>query len=141
MKRESEHAFVAYPRRFEGYRWYRPLFVGALHIVFVLIAMLAVGLAVHFLFGASKKYTGYDGMDFCTAAGAFENAAMASAPLLCMILAAPIVRDRPVSSCFSSMGGWRWCVFLKTFAAGLVIVALPIAAFNEKKRRQSSAPA
>ncbi len=33
----------------------------------------------------------------------------------CLLLAARIVKDRPLSSFFSSMGGWRWKVFLNTF--------------------------
>ena len=36
-----------------------------------------------------------------------------------------IVKDRPFSSYFSSMGGWRWKTFLKTLAAGFVIFGIP----------------
>lgn len=69
-------------------------------------------------------------MDFYSAAGAFKECVSAASVIPCLFLAALIVRDRPISSYFSSMGGWRWRVFLKTFAVGLVLVALPLAVFS-----------
>ncbi|MBO5556018.1 MAG: CPBP family intramembrane metalloprotease [Oscillospiraceae bacterium] len=66
-------------------------------------------------------------MDFYSAAGAFYQCVSAASVIPCLLLAAVIVRDRPISSYFSSMGGWRWRVFFKTFAVGLVLVALPLA--------------
>lgn len=126
MRNISEHEYTTYPRRFDSYRWYKPIAVGALFTLFVLIMnVIVISLITKALFGASVSSTGYDDMDFYTAAGAFQNAAQAASVIPCLLLAAVIVRDRPVSSYFSSMGGWRWKVFLKTFAAALVIAGIP----------------
>ena len=48
----------------------------------------------------------------------------------CLFFAALIVRDRPVSSYFSSMGGWRWKAFLKTFAVAFVILGIPTVVYH-----------
>ena len=125
MENTDTRNYATYPRRFDGYAWYKPLLVGLLYAVFSIIAMLAIELITKIAFSASVSSTGYDDMDFFTAAGAFNNGAMAAAAVPCLILAALVVKDRPVSSYFSSMGGWRWKVLLKTFIAGLVIVGIP----------------
>ena len=125
MKTIREHDFATYPRKFDGYRWYKPLLVGILFVVFYIIFSFLIEIATKLLFSANVSSTGYDDMDFFTAAGAFNNGAAAAVVVLCLILAALIVRDRPLSSYFSSMGGWRWKVLLKTFIAGLIIVGIP----------------
>ena len=129
METVSEHGYATYPRRFDGYKWYKPVLVGLLYGIFSIIVNIAIDLVTKSLFSASITATGYDDMDFFTAAGAFYNGAMAAMSAPCLILAALIVKDRPVSSYFSSMGGWRWKVLFKTFAAGLLIVGLPKAAW------------
>ena len=68
---------------------------------------------------------GYDEMDFFSAAGAFRNLAMGASYIPSLLLAALIVKDRPLSSYFSSMGGWRWEIFFRTFAAGFVVFGIP----------------
>ena len=133
MRTVSEHEYTTYPRRFATYKWYKPLLVGAMFIVFLLICITAVDLISKAAFGSIVTDTGYDDMDFFTAAGAFSNGAKAAVVIPCLILAALIVKDRPVSSYWSSMGGWRWKVFLKTFAAAFIIAGIPtIVAFALK---------
>lgn len=125
MRTVGEHDYATYPRRFDAYKWYKPLLVALLYAVFSILSMFAIELITKLLFSASVSTTGYDDMDFFTAAGAFFNGAAAAIVLPCLLLAALIIKDRPLSSYFSSMGGWRWKVFFKTFAAGLPIVGLP----------------
>ena len=125
MKTIREHDYATYPRRFDSYRWYKPLLVGLLFVVFYLVFSLLIEIATKLLFSAHVSSTGYDDMDFFTAAGAFNNGAAAAVVVLCLILAALIVKDRPLSSYFSSMGGWRWKVLFRTFIAGLIIVGIP----------------
>lgn len=125
MRTVSEHEYTTYPRRFATYKWYKPLLVGAMFIVFLLICITAVDLISKAAFGSIVTDTGYDDMDFFTAAGAFSNGAKAAVVIPCLILAALIVKDRPVSSYWSSMGGWRWKVFLKTIAVSFVILGIP----------------
>lgn len=127
MRTVSEHGFTTYPRRFNAYKWYKPLIVGALFLVFLMVCLFAIEPLTKALFGVTVSSDGYDGWDYYTAGGAFNTTAQAVAPMLCLIIAALIVKDRPISSYFSSMGGWRWGVFLKTFAVGLVLVGIPIA--------------
>ena len=125
MKTITDHGYTTYPRRFNSYKWYKPLAVGGLFVIFIFIAQIAIDIITKFLLGTSVSSTGYDDMDFFTAAGAFSNGASAAAVLPCMILAAIIVKDRPVSSYFSSMGGWRWRIFFRTLAAAFVILGIP----------------
>lgn len=126
MRTVNEHDYATYPRRFYGYKWYKPLLVGLLFVVFNIIAMLAIDPLTKLLFSTTVNQTsGYDGMDFFSAAGAFNNGAAAAVVIPCLLLAALIVKDRPLSSYYSSMGGWRWKVFFKVFAAGLLIFLIP----------------
>ena len=126
MKPDSEHEYTTYPRRLDSYKWYKPILVGL--IFFILLAVFNLGLVdliTKLLFGAVDESTGYDNMDFFSAAGAFKNGIAAACVVPFMFIAALIVRDRPISSYLSSMGGWRWGVFLKTFAAAFVILGIP----------------
>lgn len=125
MRTIKEHDFPTYPRKFDTYKWYKPLIVGALFLIFSLIAMFVIDLITKTCFDRVVQDTSYDDMDFFTAAGAFNNGAIAAAALPCMIFAALIVKDRPISSYYSSMGGWRWGVFLKTLAVAFVILGIP----------------
>lgn len=125
MRTVPEHEYTTYPRRFNAYKWFKPLLVGLLFAVFYLILGLAVTLITKVLFGSSVASSGYDDMDFYSAAGVFYNAAAAFVFIPSLICAALIVRDRPVSSYWSSMGGWRWKVFLKTFVAAFVFLGIP----------------
>ena len=135
MRNNSERDFAAYPRRINAYKWYKLLLVGLLFVAFNVIAMFAIELITKLAFSVNVSSTGYDDMDFFTAAGAFNNGATAAVVIPCIILAAAIVKDRPLSSYFSSMGGWRWKVFLKTFVAGLIIVGIPTALWYFLKGR------
>ena len=67
-----------------------------------------------------------DDLDYYSSAGAFFNGAMGAIYIPSLLLAALIVKDRPLSSYFSSGGGWRWKIFLKTFAAVFVIFGIPV---------------
>lgn len=125
----DEHEFITYPRRFNGYSWFKPLLVGLIYGVLSIVFMLAVTALTRLLFGTGtvNTSTGYDGMDFYTAAGAFENGATAAIAVPSILIAALIVRDRPISSYFSSMGGWRWKAFFESLAVAIVVLGIPVA--------------
>lgn len=125
MRTVDEHEFTTYPRRFDAYKWYKPLLVGLLFAVLCVASMGLVDLLTKLLFGATISGTGYDDMDFYSTAGAFYNGGIAAAYVPALILAALAVKDRPLSSYFSSMGGWRWKTFLKTLVAAFVFLGLP----------------
>ena len=127
MRTLTERDYATYPRRFDGYKWYKPLLVGLIYSVLVVIfSMFVIDLITKALFGATVSGMGYDDMDFFTAAGAFSNGMTAAIVVPCMIVAALIIRDRPISSYLSSMGGWRWNVFFKTLAVAFVMLGIPI---------------
>ena len=126
MKNDTEHGYATYPRRFDRYKWSRPVWVGILFMIFFIASSFALMYLTKKHFGTTVDSTGYDDLDLFTAAGAFFNSAGIAVYIPCMALAALIVRDRPVSSYYSSMGGWRWKVFLKTLLAAFVILGIPI---------------
>ena len=126
MKSFAGRDFATYPRRFISYRWFKPLLTGLLYVAFFFIFLSIVFLITSLIFHTTVTSTGYDDLDFFSAAGAFYNSASRAIVIPALLLAAMIVKDRPVSSYFSSMGGWRWKIFLKTFTAGSVIFGIPI---------------
>ena len=125
MKNFGERDFTTYPRRFLAYRWYKPLLTGLLFILFYFLLASLVYLITSTVFHTTVSVTGYDDMKFYSTAGAFFNSAMGAVYIPALLLAAFFVKDRPLSSYFSSMGGWRWKIFLKTFAVGFVIFGIP----------------
>ncbi len=125
MKRASERDFATYPRRFVTYRWFKPLLVGLLCVVFFFVFLSMVYLITSIAFHTTVTSSGYDDLDFFSAAGAFFNCASQAIIIPALLLAAMIVKDRPLSSYFSSMGGWRWKIFLKTLAFGFVLFGIP----------------
>ena len=125
MKTFTERDFITYPRQFRAYRWYKPILTGLLFLVFLFITNMTVDSITRSVFNSVITDNGYDGMDFFTAAGAFRNCGMIACYIPSLILAALIIKDRPVSSYFSSMGGWRWKIFFRTLAASFVIFGIP----------------
>lgn len=121
----KEREYTTYPRRFDAYKWYKPLLAGVMFGVSFIILGFMIEMFSRIVFGVEVLGEGYDDMDFFSAGGAFTNGAMAAVVIPCILIPALIVRDRPVSSYFSSMGGWRWKVFLKTLLAGFVILGIP----------------
>ena len=103
MRTLTERDYSTYPRRFEGYKWYKPLLVGIIYSVLIAVfSLFLIDPITKALFGATSVSTGYDDMDFFSAAGTFSNGMTAAIVVPFMIIAALIVRDRPISSYFSS---------------------------------------
>lgn len=134
----DEHDFLTYPRRFHTYKWYKPLLVALLTVLFaavfitmVFIPTIAINMAafqnISSLFSGA---TGYDGMKI----GTFTDAVIGFAPIAVLIpslaLAAKIVKDRPFSSYSSSRGGWNWKIFFKCLGISLFVVGIPVVISN-----------
>ena len=98
MKTIEKRDFITYPRQFSAYKWYKPLFVGALYLLFFIGFGFVIDLITKLGFHTVVSSTGYDDMDFVTAAGAFSNGAGAAVSIASLLLAAMIVKDRPTSS-------------------------------------------
>ena len=130
MKTFTERDFITYPRQFKAYKWYKPILAGLLFIVFLFFTNMLVEYITRTVFHTAITDSGYDSMDLFTAAGAFRNCALNACYIPSLILSALVVKDRPVSSYFSSMGGWRWKIFFKALAAGFVIAGIPLMIYN-----------
>lgn len=126
MKTDSKRDFATYPRNFSTYRWFKPLITVLLFIVFYFIFLSIVYLITGLAFHTTVTSTGYDDLDFYSAAGAFFNCASEAIYIPALLLAALIVKERPISSYFSSMGGWRWKTFIKSLAAGSAVFGIPV---------------
>lgn len=126
MKSVSKHDYPTYPRQFLAYRWFKPLLVALLFGVFFLLFTALVYLNTSLVFHTTVSSTSYDDLNFYTAAGAFFNCLMTAIHIPSFLFASLIVKDRPFSSYLSSMGGWRWKTFFRSFAAGFVIFGIPL---------------
>ena len=102
MKKIDDRDFTTYPRRFLAYRWYKPLLTGLLFILFYFLLASLVYLITSTVFHTTVSVTGYDDMNFYSTAGAFFNSAMGAVYIPALLLAAFFVKDRPLSSYFSS---------------------------------------
>lgn len=125
MRNHSEHEYTTYPRRFAGYRWYKPLLVALVCVCLYFAAGLVIPSLTKVLFGQTVGSSGYDDMDLFSGAGAFENCVAAAVIIPILMIASRTVKDRPFSSYSSSMGGWRRKIFLKTLGAAFVIMGIP----------------
>ena len=126
VKRE----YTAYPRQFQSWRWYKPIFVLLLFAVFYLAFSVVAVLAGGGLSGDLLEYIyglagGYDTMDVFTAPGVTGALGSEAGMLPALALAGLIMKDRPWSSYSSCRGGWRWNVFGVCLAVGFVVYALP----------------
>ena len=125
MKTLTEHDYITHPRNYKAYRWYKPLLVFLLFVIFLFVFNMTVEYITKTVFGTVITYSGYDDMDLFSAAGAFRNCALNACYIPSLILAALIVKDRPISSYYSSMGGWRWKTFFKILAVGFILFSIP----------------
>ena len=108
MKAIIERDFTTYPRQFKAYRWFKPLLTGLLFVLLYFLFVSLLYLITNLAFHTTVSSSGYDDLDFYSATGAFFNGAMGAIYIPSLLLAALIVKDRPLSSYFSSGGGWRW---------------------------------
>ena len=105
MKTFTERDYITYPRQFKAYKWFKPILVGLLFLLFLLLSNGAVNSIARAVSKTTVTHSGYDDIDFFTTAGAFANFARIACYIPSILLAALIVRDRPMSSYWSSMGG------------------------------------
>lgn len=115
--------YATFPRQFISYRWFKPILVGLLIFVFMLIFQMGlIFLAVfiegdyHFLLDIGLDY---DTINPYTAPNALILIGGIGVILPALALSALIVQDRPFSSYSSSRGGWNWSAFIKCLIAAL----------------------
>lgn len=148
VEQNPVYEYMTFPRQFVSYRWYKPLFVLILTVLF----MAAFGTALIILSGVDVKtiadQTSYDTMDYYTVKGILMSLGSVSLILPSLWIATWIVRDRPVSSMSSSRGGWNWKAFFQCFLLAIPlyiassiydVVTLPKIAFDVKFSLESLA--
>lgn len=104
----NKNDYMTFPRQFETYKWYRPIWVLLLACLFVGIFFVGIALLYILLSGekdfSNANYYGY---------GALISVGITATILPALAIASRIVKDRPFSSYSSSRGGWNWKIFFK----------------------------
>lgn len=126
----TEHGYVTYPRRFEGYKWSNPIIVTVLFLVFYYMFMNVIVLFSAVCSGNLTEMiknlkSGYDAFDTFSAFGALATLGSIAAAIPALMLAAAIIKDRPFSSYTSSRGGWNWKIFFIMLVPALIIIGIP----------------
>ena len=128
---ERAYDYAKFPREFVTYRWFKPLLVALLSLVFYIVFEIVLVVAVLMWTGDLGFFdsfaTGYDDMDAYSGPGALFELGSIAAMLPALALAMLIVQDRPFSSYSSSRGGWNWSAFLKCLLVAVVIMAIDFA--------------
>jgi membrane protease YdiL (CAAX protease family) len=131
---ENETEYITVGRRFAGYKWYKPVFVGALMLLFFFIfsvvdLLLATAVAAmrgwnpfEFL---SSMQASYDAFDVYTPEGVIARLGGVAIFIPALLIAAIIVKDRPFSSYASVKGGWNLKILCAGLAVGLIVSAAP----------------
>ena len=136
----KEHDYITYARQFDSHRWYKPIFVAILAVLFYAIfsTILVVGSGtIDFMLTGGdlngfleRLRGGYDNMNMYDATGVVVNMGSVAVFLPALILANSIVRDRPFSSYSSSRGGWSIVVFIKSLFVAAVVFGIPMLAYE-----------
>ena len=120
--KDIQQDFITYPRTFESYKWYKPLLVLILFIIFYLTFIFLETVVVGLLAGTQSLKLidgGYDTLNVGIAGFATFLSLVLAIPSL--YLTSKIVHDRPFSSYASSRGGWNWKIYFKSLAVSFVI--------------------
>ena len=137
----KKHVYPTYGRQVDSYRWYKPVFTGALFAAIYMVLTLAGIMAVRIWAGAAAGDTtgtdtmnkmmeiisgGYDTMDMSDPLQSVLQLGSLAIAIPSLWLASLIVRDRPMSSYSSSRGGWSRRVFWRCMPVAFIINGLPI---------------
>ena len=126
--------YTTFPRQFLAYRWFKPLLVALLTLVFSLVfQMFVMGTGIAWFYaeggGTSGDVSILGDLDnigssgYFTGPGALIAFGSVAMILPALALAVLIVRDRPFSSYSSSRGGFNWGAFFKCLGVGAVVYA------------------
>ena len=123
FKKVEDYAsdFTTYPRTFEGYRWYKPLIIGALAIILYLVLCLGIITAVS-MYNPDIFYSSTNPSDFDSMAILTSIIIVLMVPSI--YIPSRLLRERPFSSYLSSLGGWKWSVFIKSAAISILVFTL-----------------
>lgn len=126
--KNPSYEYTTFPRQFVSYKWYKPLLVALLTVVFITVMQVILVLVAsvwsddpNFIYTIDMGYedtSTYDGP------GALIGLGGIAVFVPALALAALIVRDRPYSSYTSSRGGWNWGAFAKCLGVAVAVFAV-----------------
>ena len=128
MMRENDNTqdFITYPKTFEKYRWYKPVFVFILLLIFYIIFNILVDYISAAIYGKAVVDAiingGYEVMD--TPLGEILTDIKVIMFIPALFLACKIVGDRPFSSFVSSRGGWNYRLYFKALIIPFIFTML-----------------
>lgn len=132
MTQTKIHEYTTFPRQFSSYRWFKPILVCILLLLFDILAstiILILGMLIGVYEGIPTstllQSQTYDTMDVYSITGCIVSLGSVAVLWLCLFLANKIVKDRPFSSFSSSRGGWDWNVFFRCLLIALPVIAIP----------------
>ena len=118
--------FMTYPKTFEKYKWYKPIFVLIITCVLTLIFSFICVIAFDLIYGEtltnSLMLGGYEVMN--TQIGEIFTDLLVIIMIPALYIGVKIVRDRPFSSYISSRGEWNYKLYLKAFIIPFVLFML-----------------
>ncbi len=125
---QNMYDYATFPRQFLSYRWFKPILVALLTVVFMTIFQIILML-IGTIWSGDPNFLNsiggsYETMDAYTGPGALVELGALAVILPALALAALIVRDRPYSSYSSSRGGWNWGGFAKCLGVAVAVVTV-----------------
>lgn len=133
---EKKKSYVTFTRDFAGYKWFKPLLVLLLTLLFEVI-LSSIFVVIYLIIKANQGIGimdavaiitgGYDTMDVYSFEGALYSLGSIAAFIPAIWLASKIVKDRPFSSYGSISGGFDIKLFLKFILVALVPIGIPVA--------------
>lgn len=133
---EQKKSYITFTRELKNYKWFKPLLVFVLTIVFMLIGQVFLSVyyllakasqGIGFLETATELQNGYDALDVYSVEGALFSLGGVAIMIPSIWLAALIVKDRPFRTYGSISGGFDIKLFLKFILVALVPIGIPVA--------------
>ncbi|MCR5581280.1 MAG: CPBP family intramembrane metalloprotease [Pseudobutyrivibrio sp.] len=125
--------FTVSSRNYVGYRWFKPIIVGALTWLFQSVfGMILMFIAAVMAYSKNIDFWrqigsgGYDDLNVYTPIGALFSLGIIAAFIPALFLATKIVKDRPFKSYFSSYEKWNMKIFGKSLLLSLAVIGLPV---------------
>lgn len=115
--------FTTYPKSFEGYKWYKPIFVGVLSVIIYIILSLLFEVII------LKTFNFDIAVSDVASSLSFDNPVGILTSLIIVLLipsifiSSKILHERPFSS-YLSIRGWSWEIFFKASALTLLVYIL-----------------
>ncbi len=127
---DNSYEYTSFPRQFLTYKWFKPLLVGLLVIIFSMIFSAAF-LGIGYLLSGGDTMTFQQSQDrdnplFYQGAGLIMGLGSVAVMIPALALAALIVRDRPFSSYSSSRGGFNWGAYFKYLVVSFIVLGILI---------------